>query len=78
MSSIDQGDLLQVENLSKSFTLTRGVFAKPLILKALQDVSFTVKRGEWVALCVRVRITSTPSGVARAMISPPPSPWMCT
>jgi oligopeptide transport system ATP-binding protein len=43
-------DLLKVENLSKSFSISAGLFSKPLQLRALQDISFTVKRGETLGI----------------------------
>jgi oligopeptide transport system ATP-binding protein len=43
-------DLIRVENLSKHFSISAGMFAKPLQLKALQDISFTVKRGETLGI----------------------------
>ena len=46
----DVQDLLQIENLSKSFSVSAGMFHKPLKLRALQDISFTVKRGETLGI----------------------------
>ena len=43
-------DLLRIENLSKSFSISAGLFSKPLQLRALQDISFTVKRGETLGI----------------------------
>ncbi len=43
-------DLLKVENLSKSFAVSGGLFSRPLELKALQDISFTVRRGETLGI----------------------------
>ncbi len=43
-------DLLKIENLSKSFSISGGLFGRPLELKALQDISFTVKRGETLGI----------------------------
>ncbi len=43
-------DLLKVENLSKNFSISAGLFSKPLQLRALQDISFTVKRGETLGI----------------------------
>ncbi len=50
MSTQDSGDLLRVENLSKTFLLTTGLFAKPQKLTALRDISFTVKKGETLGI----------------------------
>jgi oligopeptide transport system ATP-binding protein len=43
-------DLLTIEGLGKSFLLTAGLFARPLELKALQDISFSVKAGETLGI----------------------------
>jgi oligopeptide transport system ATP-binding protein len=43
-------DLIKVENLSKYFSISAGLFSKPLQLKALQDISFSVKRGETLGI----------------------------
>ncbi len=43
-------DLLKIENLSKNFAISAGLFAKPFQLRALQDISFTVKRGETLGI----------------------------
>jgi oligopeptide transport system ATP-binding protein len=43
-------DLLRVENLNKSFAISNGLFRPPLRLRALQDISFSVRRGETVGI----------------------------
>ena len=43
-------DLIKVENLSKYFSISAGMFSRPLQLKALQDISFSVKRGETLGI----------------------------
>jgi oligopeptide transport system ATP-binding protein len=43
-------ELLRVEGLSKSFSIDNGMFSKKLELKALQDISFSVKRGETLGI----------------------------
>ena len=49
--SVDIGEeLLRVEGLSKSFSIGNGMFGKRLELKALQDISFSVKRGETLGI----------------------------
>lgn len=45
-----QTDLLKVENVSRSFRIRRQPWAKPKLLRAVDDVTFTVSRGETVAL----------------------------
>ncbi|AEQ52527.1 ABC transporter ATP-binding protein [Pelagibacterium halotolerans] len=42
--------LLNVENLTKRFAIANGLFNQPLMLTAVDDVSFTVKRGETVGI----------------------------
>lgn len=50
-SAIKRGDeLLRVENLSKSFLIGGGLFRKPVELKALQDISFSVRAGETLGI----------------------------
>jgi len=49
--SLDTGDeLLKVENLSKTFSIGGGLFRRPLKLRALQNISFTIRRGETVGI----------------------------
>lgn len=43
-------DLLKIENLSKTFSISAGLFARPFQLRALQDINFTVKRGETLGI----------------------------
>ncbi|WP_338609365.1 oligopeptide/dipeptide ABC transporter ATP-binding protein [Pelagibacterium nitratireducens] len=42
--------LLNVEHLTKRFAISNGFFNKPLTLTAVDDVSFTVKRGETLGI----------------------------
>jgi oligopeptide transport system ATP-binding protein len=42
--------LLTIEKLSKSFSLSGGLFSQPLILKALEDISFSIRRGETLGI----------------------------
>ena len=46
----EQPELLRVENVSKTFSIGGGIFTKRLQLRALQDISFTVKRGETLGI----------------------------
>jgi oligopeptide transport system ATP-binding protein len=48
--TMDTTDLLRVEGLKKTFSISAGLFAKPLTLTALQDISFTVKAGETLGI----------------------------
>jgi oligopeptide transport system ATP-binding protein len=50
MQAAPAEDLIKVENLSKHFSIGGGLFTRPLQLKALQDISFTVKRGETLGI----------------------------
>jgi oligopeptide transport system ATP-binding protein len=43
-------ELIRVENLSKHFSISSGLFSKPFQLKALQDISFSVQRGETLGI----------------------------
>lgn len=44
-------ELLRIDNLSKTFNINAGgFFSKPLKLKALQDISFAVERGETLGI----------------------------
>jgi oligopeptide transport system ATP-binding protein len=46
--SVDE--LLRVESLSKTFEIRGGLFSKPLKLRALQDISFTIRKGETLGI----------------------------
>jgi oligopeptide transport system ATP-binding protein len=44
-------ELLRIDNLSKTFSISAGgLFSKPLKLRALQDISFSVERGETLGI----------------------------
>jgi oligopeptide transport system ATP-binding protein len=43
-------DLLTVENLGKTFTISSTLFGPKLSLRALQDISFTVRKGETLGI----------------------------
>ena len=44
-------ELLRIDNLSKTFSINAGgFFSRPLKLKALQDISFSVQRGETLGI----------------------------
>jgi len=42
--------LLEIRNLRKSFHVANGLFARPLELKALQDISFSIRKGETLGI----------------------------
>jgi len=42
--------LLEIRDLKKSFSITTGLFSKPLELKALQDISFSIRKGETLGI----------------------------
>src|SRR3990170_490172 len=44
------GDLLTIDRLSMTFAISGGLFARPLQLRALQDISFTVRQGETLGI----------------------------
>jgi oligopeptide transport system ATP-binding protein len=43
-------DILTVESLGKTFTISSTLFGPKLTLRALEDISFTVKRGETLGI----------------------------
>ena len=43
-------NILEVRNLCKYFDITRGAFSKKQVLKAVDNVSFDVKKGETFGL----------------------------
>ena len=43
-------DLLTIDRLSKSFSISGGLLKRPLTLRALQDISFSVKQGETLGI----------------------------
>jgi oligopeptide/dipeptide ABC transporter ATP-binding protein len=45
-----QNSLLKVEELKKYFPVKRGMFSKPSYIKAVDDVSFYIKKGETLGL----------------------------
>jgi oligopeptide transport system ATP-binding protein len=42
--------LLEIKDLKKSFSIATGLFSRPLELKALQDISFSIKKGETLGI----------------------------
>jgi oligopeptide transport system ATP-binding protein len=50
MSEVTGEEMLRVEGLSKTFEVGGGLFSKPLKLKALQDISFSLRRGETLGI----------------------------
>jgi len=42
--------LLTIDRLSKNFSISSGLFSRPLTLHALQDISFSVKKGETLGI----------------------------
>ena len=42
--------LLTIDKLSKSFSISGGLFSRPLVLTALEDISFSVRRGETLGI----------------------------
>jgi oligopeptide transport system ATP-binding protein len=42
--------LLEIRGLKKSFSIATGLFSPPLELKALQDISFSIKKGETLGI----------------------------
>jgi len=50
MSAPMTDELLRVENLSKTFSIGGGMFKPKLKLRALQDISFSIQRGETLGI----------------------------
>ena len=50
MSLDTTNELLRVENLSKTFSIGGGMFKPKLKLRALQDISFSINRGETLGI----------------------------
>ena len=50
MSVDTTNELLRVENLSKTFSIGGGMFKPKLKLRALQDISFSINRGETLGI----------------------------
>lgn len=44
------GCILEVKNLKRYFDVTKGIFSKPLSVKAVDNVSFSIKHGETLGL----------------------------
>ncbi|MFO1171735.1 MAG: peptide ABC transporter ATP-binding protein [Hyphomicrobiaceae bacterium] len=44
------GIVIEAENVSQHYTVPRGLFAKPAVLKAVQDVTFHVAQGRTLAI----------------------------
>ncbi|HET7617484.1 MAG TPA: ABC transporter ATP-binding protein, partial [Vicinamibacterales bacterium] len=42
--------LLEVRHLSKHFARRQGLFGRPSVVRAVEDVSFTIERGETFGL----------------------------
>jgi len=42
--------LLSIENLKKTFSISGGLFSKPLTLTALEDICFSIKQGETLGI----------------------------
>jgi oligopeptide transport system ATP-binding protein len=47
---MSDSDLLVIDKLHKSFAVSAGLFSRPLELKALEDISFSVKKGETLGI----------------------------
>jgi oligopeptide transport system ATP-binding protein len=43
-------DLLTIDNLKKTFSISAGLLSRPLKLTALEDISFSVKQGETLGI----------------------------
>lgn len=45
-----KNDILEVKHLSKYFQVSKGLFRKHSYIKAVDDVSFTIRKGETLGL----------------------------
>jgi oligopeptide transport system ATP-binding protein len=43
-------DILTIENLKKTFSISSGLFSRPFTLTALENISFSVKKGETLGI----------------------------
>ncbi|MGV8953727.1 MAG: ATP-binding cassette domain-containing protein, partial [Cypionkella sp.] len=43
-------DLLEIKNLKKTFSIGGGLFSQPLTLTALEDINFTIRKGETLGI----------------------------
>ncbi|AKR56984.1 ABC transporter ATP-binding protein [Youhaiella tibetensis] len=43
-------ELLRIDGLKKTFSIANGLFGRPLTLTALEDISFSVKKGETLGI----------------------------
>jgi oligopeptide transport system ATP-binding protein len=43
-------DLLEIKDLKKTFSIASGLFARPLVLTALEDINFTIRQGETLGI----------------------------
>jgi oligopeptide transport system ATP-binding protein len=50
MSPDTSSELLRIENLSKTFSINAGMFQPKLKLRALQDISFSIQKGETLGI----------------------------
>ena len=50
MSEATGHPLLRVEGLNKRFLISNGLFARPLVLRALEDINFSVRAGETLGI----------------------------
>ncbi|WP_189427272.1 ABC transporter ATP-binding protein [Devosia pacifica] len=49
-ANVAEDTLLEIKDLKKSFSIATGLFGKPLELKALQNINFTIKKGETLGI----------------------------
>ena len=48
--NLKKNDILEVKHLSKYFQVSKGLFRKHSYIKAVDDVSFTIRKGETLGL----------------------------
>lgn len=65
--------ILEGKNLTRSYQINMGMFKKPLTLKALRDVSFTMEKGKTLAVVGESGCGKTTLARLVTMIEPPTS-----
>jgi dipeptide transport system ATP-binding protein len=71
MTVMTPGPVLQVENLCRSYSVSKGPFAKPGILKALDGVSFSLQPGQTLAVVGESGCGKSTLARLLTMIEPP-------
>ncbi len=65
--------MIEAKNLSKNYPIKNGLWQKPLLLKAVQDISFNVKQGQTMAIVGESGCGKSTLARMLTMIDPPSS-----